>query len=116
MFRVDDGYQAAIRLLVTNDRFSRASTMAADIAGAGYTPGIWMAPFIAHPRSAVLSAPPGWAARDVTLAGTDEDLLMGWWNPDWDGFQGTLDTTHPEVQRHLWPTPPPRWSTWATAT
>ena len=103
VFQVDDGYQAAIGdWLVTNDKFSSGvDHLAADIAGAGYTPGIWMAPFLAHPRSAVLQAHPHWAARDATLAGTDEDLLMGWWNPDWDGFQGTLDTTHPEVQQHL---------------
>ena len=99
VFQVDDGYQAAIGdWLVTNDKFSSGvDRLAADIAGAGYTPGIWMAPFLAHPESAVLTAHPEWAASDAVTG----EPLMGWWNPDWDGFQSTLDTTHPEVQQHL---------------
>ncbi len=99
VFQVDDGYQAAIGdWLVTNDKFSSGvDRLAADIAGAGYTPGLWMAPFIAHPESAVLRSHPGWAVPDAASG----EQLMGWWNPDWGGFQGTLDTTHPDVQQHL---------------
>ena len=99
VFQVDDGYQAAIGdWLVTNEKFSSGvDRLAADIAGAGYTPGIWMAPFLAHPGSAVLAAHPGWAARQAEGG----ELLTGWWNPDWDGFQATLDTTDDEVQQHL---------------
>ncbi len=99
VFQVDDGYQAAVGdWLTTNDKFSSGvDRLAADIGGAGYTPGIWMAPFLAAPDSALLRSHPGFAARE---AGSD-DLLMGWWNPDWGGFMGTLDTTHPDVQQHL---------------
>ena len=99
VFQVDDGYQAAIGdWLVTNDKFSSGvDRLAADIAGAGYIPGIWMAPFIAHPESAVLTARPEWAAPDAATG----ERLMGWWNSEWDGFQATLDTTNPEVQQHL---------------
>jgi len=99
VFQVDDGYQAAIGdWLTTNDKFSSGvDRLAADISGAGYTPGIWMAPFLAASDSAVLRDHPQWAACDAATG----EPLMGWWNPDWGGFMGTLDTTSPEVQQHL---------------
>lgn len=103
VFQVDDGYEAAVGdWLETNDKFaSGVDHIAADIKAAGYTPGIWMAPFLASPDSQVMRAHPDWAARETVAATGPDDPLMGWFNPDWGGFMCSLDTTLPEVQEHL---------------
>ena len=98
VFQLDDGYQAAIGdWTVTNERFPSGVDGVADaIAGAGYGPGIWLAPFLAAPDAAAV------AGREHRLARTaGGEPLMGWWNPAWGGFMWALDTTHPEVQQHL---------------
>jgi alpha-galactosidase len=103
VFQLDDGYQSTIGdWLTTNDRFpSGLEAVSRRIADAGFDAGIWLAPFVVAPDSAVITAHPDWVAR--TPDGTEP--LYGWWNPAWgggrDGFMFALDTTHPEVQRHL---------------
>ncbi|HLI43414.1 MAG TPA: glycoside hydrolase family 36 protein [Acidimicrobiales bacterium] len=109
VFQVDDGYQAAIGdWLTTSDRFAPGANhaegvarLAAAISEAGYRAGLWLAPFLVAPDSAVATEHPGWVAR---MPG-GEDPLPGSFNPPWGGGLGglmwTLDTTHPEVQAHL---------------
>jgi alpha-galactosidase len=109
VFQVDDGYQAAIGdWLTTSDRFARATEpgegvgrLAAAISEAGYQAGLWLAPFLVAPDSAVATEHPDWVAR-MPDGG---DPLPGSFNPPWGGGLGglmwTLDTTHPEVQAHL---------------
>jgi alpha-galactosidase len=99
VFQVDDGFQRAIGdWLDTNDRFpSPHDRIASDIAATGAVPGIWLAPFLAHPDSAVARAHPDWFAR-----WTDgERPLVGGVNEQWGGMVWTLDTTRPEVLDHL---------------
>jgi len=98
VFQLDDGYQASI-----GDWLLRAGTfpgpldrLAADIAGAGFVPGIWLAPFLASPGSRVAAEHPGWVVRRP-----DGEAVLGMWNPGWGGEQHVLDTTHPEVLEHL---------------
>jgi alpha-galactosidase len=109
VFQVDDGYQAAIGdWLRTSDRFSRGADTAAGvgrlataISEEGYRAGLWLAPFLVAPDSAVATEHPGWVARMPN----GEDPLPGSFNPPWGGGLGglmwTLDTTHPEVQAHI---------------
>lgn len=99
VFQVDDGYQADIGdWLTTNDRFpSELDALAAEIAGEGATPGIWMAPFLAGPRSEVAAIHPEWLARHPRTG----DPLVGMVNPGWGGPVHALDTTAPEVLEHL---------------
>ena len=65
VFQVDDGYQAEIGdWLQRKDTFpSPLEQLAADIARAGYTPGIWIAPFLASPSSRLAHDNPDWIAR-----------------------------------------------------
>jgi alpha-galactosidase len=99
VFQLDDGFQAAIGdWLTTNDRFpSDLDGLASAIAAAGRTPGIWLAPFVASPDSAVARAHPGWLAVHPP-SGTP---LVGMVNEAWGGPVATLDTTHPAVLEHL---------------
>ncbi len=106
VFQIDDGYQVAIGdWLETNDRFpSDLAGLAQAIGRSGYTPGLWLAPFLVAPDSEVARAHPDWIARHQ-VAGADAGPLRTWWNPSWgggeDGFMYGLDTTHPGVQDHL---------------
>ncbi len=109
VFQLDDGYQAAIGdWTVTNERFhAGVEDVASAIAAAGMIPGLWIAPFIVAPDSAVARAHPDWLAREpVRIGATERDApLPGMYNPSWGGGQGgfmwALDTTHPEVLAHL---------------
>ena len=98
VFQVDDGYQAEIGdWLQRKDTFpSPLEQLAADIARAGYAPGIWIAPFLASPSSRLALDNPDWIARRDS-----ERELVGMVNPGWGGAVWTLDTTHPEVLAHL---------------
>ena len=110
VFQLDDGYQAAIGdWTATNARFDAGiEEVASAIAAEGMVPGLWIAPFIAAPDSAVALAHPDWLARvpaEGVAAGPSGAPLPGMYNPPWGGGQGgfmwALDTTHPEVVAHL---------------
>lgn len=98
VFQVDDGFQAAIGdWLVTNERFpSSVDALAADIAAAGFRPGIWLAPFLAAPGSELQRAHPDWVAQHASGR-----ALVGNVVPEWGGAVHVLDTTRPEVLDHL---------------
>ncbi|MET0901691.1 MAG: glycoside hydrolase family 36 protein [Acidimicrobiales bacterium] len=99
VFQLDDGFQRAIGdWLSTNDKFpSSLDDLAAVVRAGGRTPGIWIAPFLAGPDSAVAAAHPEWLASHVP-SGTP---LVGMVNDAWGGGVHTLDTTQPEVLDHL---------------
>ncbi len=96
--QVDDGYQRAIGdWLRPNDRFPAGlGALAADIAATGAAPGIWLAPFLAAPGSALLTEHPDWTATHRSGR-----PLVGSVNPPWGGAVLVLDTTRPEVLAHL---------------
>jgi alpha-galactosidase len=102
VFQLDDGYQSAIGdWLTTNDKFpSGLPAIAAAIRDEGFRPGIWIAPFLAAPDSALATEHPDWLAR---FSGTKP--LKAWVNPIWStadgGYMYALDTTNPAVLDHL---------------
>ncbi|MGY6500721.1 MAG: glycoside hydrolase family 36 protein [Acidimicrobiales bacterium] len=98
VFQLDDGYQSDIGdWLTTNERFpSSLDTLAADIAAAGVTPGVWLAPFLAGPASRVVDEHPDWIARH-----TSGRPLVGMVNDGWGGPVLTLDTTRADVLDHI---------------
>jgi alpha-galactosidase len=98
VFQVDDGYQRAIGdWLFPNERFPGGlEPLAADITATGATPGIWLAPFLAAPGSALLAEHPDWTANHASGR-----PLVGSVNPAWGGAVLVLDTTRPEVLAHL---------------
>lgn len=97
--QLDDGYQRTVGdWLHTNDKFPGGLARVADaIRKAGFTPGIWTAPFAVSAESEVLQRHPDWALRD------GDAWLRGCLNPEWshDGWVYALDTSRPEVVRHI---------------
>lgn len=100
VFQLDDGYQPEIGdWLATNEKFpSGVDGVASAIATAGFTPGIWLAPFIVAPGSEVAIAHPEWLARE---ADDTTQPMVGMFNDIWGGFMYGLDITRPDVLDHL---------------
>ena len=65
VFQVDDGWQAAIGDWEANGKFSSGmEALAARIRGAGFVPGLWLAPLLAVPSSRLHREHPEWLLRD----------------------------------------------------
>ncbi len=99
LVQLDDGYQRAIGdWLETNDKFPRGlAPLAREIRAAGFRAGIWTAPFCVVPESELFARRPNWLLREG-----DEPfraLLHFEWTPGGKVF--ALDTSQPEVRRHL---------------
>ena len=65
LFQIDDGFQEQVGDWLTFDeKFPRGVKPLADVVkDAGMTPGIWLAPFIVHPRSRLAREHPDWLLR-----------------------------------------------------
>ena len=87
VIQVDDGHEAEIGdWLSTSPRFGRPLVdVAAEIRGAGYRAGIWIAPLLAGERSRLLTAHQGWMVEGADPA------------RHWDQRLGVLDVTHPDA-------------------
>ncbi len=95
--QIDDGYQKHWGdWLETSGPFGGGmAELAKEITGLGFTPGIWVAPFIASSVSDVAREHPDWLVRDRSGELVSPD---GWGDElPWH----VLDGTHPEVQAHL---------------
>lgn len=93
LIQIDDGFES-----VLDDWFTfkpafpeGVAPLAKEIHSAGFTPGLWLAPFIIHPRSQLAREHPDW-------------LLHGRFNKPvnagfglWGAFSTALDLTHPEA-------------------
>jgi alpha-galactosidase len=97
--QIDDGYQRAVGdWLETNEKFPRGlAPLAGEIRAAGFTPGIWTAPFCAVPESDLFAAHRDWMLRDRG------EPFRGLVHPQWsaDGGVCVLDTARAEVLSHL---------------
>jgi len=98
LFQVDDGYQADLGdwLLPRATFPSGMKAVAARIRQAGFTPGLWLAPFVARPTSQVAKAHPDWFL--TTAGGRRRSAGV---NPWWGGSFHALDLTHPGVRAWL---------------
>ena len=90
--QLDDGYQAAeAEMLETNERFpSGLALLASSIRARGLTPGLWLAPFITRPRSALARRHAAWLLH--TRRGLPANA-----GSTWAPLSRGLDVTHPEV-------------------
>jgi alpha-galactosidase len=97
VFQVDDGFQAHIGdWLNTAASFPSGLAPIADaITAEGCRPGLWLAPFLAHP-DAPIAARREWFATDAR-----GEPVAGMYHENWGGVQWQLDTTHPDVLEHL---------------
>jgi alpha-galactosidase len=92
IIQIDDGFEAAV-----GDWFSFSSgfsggvaPLAQEIRLAGFTPGLWLAPFIVHPRSRLIQEHPDWLLRGRFNRPVNAGYV-------WDVFTSALDLTHPEA-------------------
>ncbi len=94
--QIDDGYQADIGdWLTVNEKFPHGMKwLASEIRAAGYTPGIWLAPFLLAESSKTYAAHPDWVVRDASGAPV---VAQHNWQRDCYGIDGT----HPEAQEWL---------------
>ncbi|HEU0168014.1 MAG TPA: glycoside hydrolase family 36 protein, partial [Chloroflexota bacterium] len=91
VFQLDDGYQRAVGdWLILNDKFpSGMPALVRDIRAAGFTPGIWLAPFLLSANSHTAEHP-DWVVRDD--AGQPMVAVT-----NWEADNYALDTTQPEA-------------------
>jgi alpha-galactosidase len=91
VFQVDDGWEQGIGDWQPNQAFPEGmKAMAAEIARAGYAPGLWLAPFTGHESSDLFAAHPDWFVADghgAAVAGSN-----------WGGRFHGLDLTHPQTR------------------
>ncbi len=99
--QIDDGYQAAMGdWLETGKAFGGdIRSVLQQIRKRGFEPAIWVAPFIAEAGSRVFREHPGWFMMDGQgrPLSSDKVTFGGWRRGPWYA----LDSTLPEVQRHV---------------
>jgi alpha-galactosidase len=97
--QIDDGFQSAIGdWLAPAPGFPEGlAPLAREIRAEGFRAGLWLAPFLAAPRSRLAQVHPEFLLRDVR-----GKPLTALWNPDWPGGRCfALDATHPGVEPWL---------------
>ena len=95
VFQVDDGWQVRWGDWQAGDDFpSGMPTLASDIAAAGFTPGLWLAPFYMSTDSETFAANEDWWVRD------DAGELIRFSNLG-TGDYVILDVTHPDAAAWL---------------
>ncbi|MGA9532856.1 MAG: glycoside hydrolase family 36 protein, partial [Anaerolineales bacterium] len=90
--QLDDGFQSQVGdWLESNDRFPHGHRwLVEQIEKRGFRAGLWLAPFVAHPRSSIVLEHPDWVLR--TRGG--RPVRAGY---NWNTFVVALDPTHPGV-------------------
>lgn len=97
VIQLDQGFEAAWGdWLQRNERFPHSLDWLAErIRGSGFTPGLWLAPFTAHPRSRLATVHPDWLLRTLRGQPVTAGLFAGRF------MAQVLDTTHPAVEEYL---------------
>lgn len=102
--QIDDGFQPYMGdWLETSDKFFRPmKDICKDIKKAGFEPAIWLAPFIASPKSRLLKEHPDYFVRDENGNPLcSKDVTFGGWR---DGPWYMLDATNPNAQKFIYDT------------
>jgi alpha-galactosidase len=96
LVQIDDGFEKAIgSWLEFKPSFKDGLTpIVRDIRQKGFTPGVWLAPFIVHPAADIKTRKP-W----MLLKGQRGGYASAGWN--WNRFTNGLDMTHPEAQDYV---------------
>lgn len=92
LIQIDDGYQAQVGDWLTfNERFPQGPTpLSGDIRQHGFTPGIWLAPYILHPRAQLIEKHPEWLLRNASGRPANAGFV-------WNTFTRALDLTNPDA-------------------
>jgi alpha-galactosidase len=96
LIQIDDGYESEVGdWLSFSDRFPQGvAPLAREIKEAGFTAGLWLAPFIVHPRSRLKMLHPGWLLRNNLGLPVNAGFL-------WNTFTSALDLTDPEALEYV---------------
>ena len=100
--QLDDGYQAALGDWDrTNAKFpSGLKRIAREIREAGFTAGLWTAPFLAARDSRLMRERPDWFIRDESGGPLPAGFNSNW-TTDEDKFAYALDASNPAFATHL---------------
>ncbi|MFW5711652.1 MAG: glycoside hydrolase family 36 protein [Spirochaetota bacterium] len=99
VFQIDDGWERAIGDWLEPDASfeGRLQSLAAEITAAGYTPGLWIAPFIVEETSNIFREHPQWCVADEN----GRPRKLGY-NPfQWQGNFYALNIYLPAVREYL---------------
>lgn len=93
---LDDGYQSAWGdWISTNTKFPHGlSKLAEDISAKGFTPGLWLAPFVVQDKSQIAREHPDWLVKDRRGKPINTGFV-------YNLKIHALDLTHPAVLEHL---------------
>jgi len=96
ILQIDDGFETQVGdWLSFNQGFSGGmAPLAAEIQEAGFTAGLWLAPFIMHPKSKLAKQNPSWILRDRFGRAVNAGFL-------WNSFTRALDLTHPDARDYV---------------
>jgi alpha-galactosidase len=96
LIQLDDGFQADVGdWFERNAKFpSRMDETAARIRKAGFTPGVWLSPFLVNLGSRIAKEHPDWLASKAQ--GVMSNIKLAWVRET-----RSLDVTRPEVRAHI---------------
>ncbi len=96
LVQMDDGFEKFVGdWLSPRDYFvGEMDLLAQDIKEEGYTPGLWLAPFIVSPSSRIYKEHPDW----MILKPNGKPANAGW---NWGRFCTGLDLTHPDAREYV---------------
>lgn len=96
LFQIDDGFQAQIGdWLESSPGFpDGVAPLAREIQGAGFTPGLWLAPFIVHSKAKLRRAHANWLLRNRFGFPANAGFV-------WNNFNKALDLTHPAALAYV---------------
>jgi alpha-galactosidase len=92
LIQIDDGFQSQVGDWLTFDKSfpDGVAPLAEMITQEGFTPGLWLAPFIVHPKSELFKGKPEYILRDRKGKPVNAGFI-------WNVFTTALDLTHPEA-------------------
>ena len=96
LVQIDDGFEAQVGDWLTfQPAFPQGvAPLASEIRAAGLSPGLWLAPFIVHPKSKLREEHPDWLLRGHLNRPVNAGYL-------WNTFTTALDMTHPGAQAYV---------------
>ena len=92
LIQIDDGFESQVGdWFRFSDGFPNGvDSLAREIKQAGFTPGIWLAPFIVHSKSQLKRDHADWILRNRLGQPVNAGFV-------WNNFNSALDLTHPEA-------------------
>jgi alpha-galactosidase len=92
LFQIDDGFEAQVGdWLEFSPGFPEGvAPLACEIREAGFTPGLWLAPFIVHSKAKLKRQHPDWLLRNRVGRPVNAGFV-------WNNLNTALDLTHPEA-------------------